>query len=293
MDSYAYLLLGLFLSSIWGVIWYFRKDLRSKLYKASAIGAVLGPVSEYWYLKDYWNPPRTFAWSIFSLEDILFGATVLGVSAVLYEAVSRRKPLTHDHSRLPSFIGLLIACVIALFIFTNLLGFSSIFVTSFLFLFAACFMVAHRTDLFIPSVSTGGLLLVIIIPIYLLLFELLFRDFWREYWFLYDTPTGWIVSRSLPCTVLIWYFSLGTVGGIFSHFIRGTAPLFAPSITKLILKRGLGVLCVTIGVISLVTPFTPGSWLAIVGLELLGFGFLIPKPIRKVWDKHKPAIFRK
>jgi len=35
-----------------------------------------------------------------------------------------------------------------------------------------------------------------------------------------------------------------------------------------------------IGLIALITPFTPGSWLIFVGLELLGIRFLL-------WDKIK------
>jgi len=292
MDTYAYLFLGLFLSIIWGVVCYLRKDLRTKLYKASAIGAVVGPLSEYWYSKDYWNPPRMFSWGVFSIEDVLFGAAVLGISAVLYEAVSRRKSLPKDKGRPLLFLGLFLACALGVFVFTDLLGFPSIFVTAFLFLFAAAFMVAHRTDLFLPSIATGGLLLVVITTAYLLLFGIFFPNFWRDYLFLYDTSLGWMLSHSVPFTELLWHFSLGCVGGISSHFIRGTAPLFAPSITKLILKRGLGVLLVSVGIISLVTPFTPGSWLAIVGLELLGLGFLIPKPIRKTWEKYKPTFLK-
>ena len=32
---------------------------------------------------------------------------------------------------------------------------------------------------------------------------------------------------------------------------------------------------IVIGLAALVTPFTPGSWLALIGLELVGFGFLL------------------
>lgn len=35
-------------------------------------------------------------------------------------------------------------------------------------------------------------------------------------------------------------------------------------------KKAIGVLLVVIGLLALVTPLTPGSWLAFVGLELLG-----------------------
>lgn len=50
-----------------------------------------------------------------------------------------------------------------------------------------------------------------------------------------------------------------------------------------ILRMVAGVLLVIIGLAALFTPLTPGSWLALIGLELLGFGFLIPKKVRTMW----------
>jgi hypothetical protein len=46
-------------------------------------------------------------------------------------------------------------------------------------------------------------------------------------------------------------------------------------ILKNILKKTIGVILIIVGLVALVTPFTPGSWLALIGLELLGFGFLL------------------
>ena len=51
------------------------------------------------------------------------------------------------------------------------------------------------------------------------------------------------------------------------------------------LKKIIGVLLIIIGLAALFTPFTPGSWLIFVGLELLGFRILF-------WDKIK-ARFQK
>lgn len=39
----------------------------------------------------------------------------------------------------------------------------------------------------------------------------------------------------------------------------------------------IGVLLVIVGLLALVTPLTPGSWLAVVGLELLGLRFILGK----------------
>ena len=49
------------------------------------------------------------------------------------------------------------------------------------------------------------------------------------------------------------------------------------------IKKTAGVILVFIGLAALLTPFTPGSWLVFVGLELLGFRFLL-------WDKIKQQL---
>lgn len=46
------------------------------------------------------------------------------------------------------------------------------------------------------------------------------------------------------------------------------------------LRRALGIVLIIIGLAALFTPLTPGSWLALIGLELLGIGFLIPATVR-------------
>jgi protein-S-isoprenylcysteine O-methyltransferase Ste14 len=44
---------------------------------------------------------------------------------------------------------------------------------------------------------------------------------------------------------------------------------------KPVLKKIIGVILIVLGLAALVTPFTPGSWLALIGLQLVGLGFLL------------------
>jgi uncharacterized protein YqgC (DUF456 family) len=46
---------------------------------------------------------------------------------------------------------------------------------------------------------------------------------------------------------------------------------------KRILRVILGVILIIIGVMALITPFTPGSWLAVIGLELVGLRLLVQR----------------
>ena len=45
------------------------------------------------------------------------------------------------------------------------------------------------------------------------------------------------------------------------------------------LKIVLGVVLVLVGVLALLTPLTPGSWLALIGLEILGLRLLVERKI--------------
>ena len=46
-------------------------------------------------------------------------------------------------------------------------------------------------------------------------------------------------------------------------------------------RRVVGALCIICGLIAIVTPLTPGSWLIPIGLEVLGFRIVFWEKILK------------
>ena len=44
-------------------------------------------------------------------------------------------------------------------------------------------------------------------------------------------------------------------------------------------RIALGILLMILGVLALLTPFTPGSWLALIGLELLGLRLVFQRKL--------------
>jgi uncharacterized membrane protein HdeD (DUF308 family) len=52
-------------------------------------------------------------------------------------------------------------------------------------------------------------------------------------------------------------------------------------------KIVVGVILIIIGILALITPFTPGSWLAFVGLELLGIRVAFWEKIKDKFIKPK------
>ena len=56
-------------------------------------------------------------------------------------------------------------------------------------------------------------------------------------------------------------------------------------------KIVVGILLIIVGFLALITPLTPGSWLAIVGLELLGFKLLSKKKLFEYYEMAKNYFF--
>jgi hypothetical protein len=52
------------------------------------------------------------------------------------------------------------------------------------------------------------------------------------------------------------------------------------------MKKVIGIIFILLGIAALVTPFTPGSWLVFVGLELLGVRIAF-------WEKIKTKFINK
>lgn len=55
---------------------------------------------------------------------------------------------------------------------------------------------------------------------------------------------------------------------------------------KILVKKTIGILLIIIGLLALVTPFTPGSWLVFVGLEFFGFRISFWDKIKAWFQKH-------
>jgi hypothetical protein len=54
-------------------------------------------------------------------------------------------------------------------------------------------------------------------------------------------------------------------------------------------KFAIGIFLVLVGVLAAVTPLTPGSWLALVGLELIGIRVLTGKWFRALFSR-RPRV---
>ena len=221
LDRWIFLLLGLCLLAAWGVFAALREDLRAPMLKLSAVGAVAGLVSEIWYFRDYWRPPTLAGVGRPSLEDALFGFAVTGVGFAVSKVVHGRRLTTGAPRRYGTTAALAAGGFVALAAGTGLFGWNSIFVSSAAFLAAAAVMAALRPDLAGTALESALLLVVIVVPVYVVLFDVVSPAYWDRYWLLAGTAFGTRVLGNIPVTELLWYASWGALAGIGYEFTTG------------------------------------------------------------------------
>ncbi len=60
---------------------------------------------------------------------------------------------------------------------------------------------------------------------------------------------------------------------------------------RTVLKKSLGIIFIVLGFLALITPFSPGSWLILVGLEILGLRLLLERKLSSVLkEKHRKKL---
>lgn len=220
IDLYAYLLLGLFFLILWILCYCLRKDLRPLMMKVSIAGAIVGPLSEIWYFRDYWSPLTIVGQGVISPEDVLFGFAVFGVAFAALPVVTGRR---FTQSSPPSWwmlIVFLVSFFPAFFLLTDVGGINSIITASLVMLLWAVAVVILRREMLWHSLMSGVLLAGFSIVIYLALLNVA-TEYLSKYWFLWGTPLGLTVLGGVPLTEIIWYFCLGCCASVIAPYVEG------------------------------------------------------------------------
>jgi hypothetical protein len=68
----AYLVGSLIFGVVWAVLFTLRKDLRREMLSLSLLAGIMGPLSEHFYLQDYWQPEYWLP-GFLRIEDFLAG----------------------------------------------------------------------------------------------------------------------------------------------------------------------------------------------------------------------------
>ena len=227
MHQFVYILFGIFLLLVWYVIYFFKKDIRKRMVKASLFGGFSGLIAEYWYLKDYWRPPTVLGNAIVSVEDFFVGFVIIGISMALYNFVFNKKAIRLEKPRKKLFLGMFAIGILSMICLPYYLGYNTMLVSPIAFLIFTAIIIHFRRDLIRKAIFSGLLLLLVVLPIYALLFNVISPDYWSKYWLLANTSYGVKVLGNIPLIEIFWYFSWGSFGGVCYDFYSGTKTVSA------------------------------------------------------------------
>ena len=219
MYNYLYFIGSLFFLFVWGLFFYLRKDLRKEMFIMSLLILPLGPISEYWYFKDYWQPELLYPW-IINIEDLIFAWSIGGIGAVAYEiffnkTLSKRRNQTKNSVLMWFFV-----LTICAFIVGKLLGINSIFASSFAFILCALLILISRKNLWKDILFSGILTALIMFLIYAFFLPQIPTNYWHN-WLIYGTKYDFLLFGTVPLTELIWGFSWGMAVGALYEFWQG------------------------------------------------------------------------
>src|ERR1043165_2647321 len=160
--KYSYLGYSLIFVFIWILFYVLRPDLRRRMFVFSIVITPLGPLSEIWFLKDYWRRDTILGYPI-GIEDAIFSFAIAGIAYGIYKIFFNRK--AEKSSDRPAQAWLVFAffviTILPLLVLTNLLGVNSIFSSALSFFLIAAVIWAFRSDLLQPSIVSGVLVLAL------------------------------------------------------------------------------------------------------------------------------------
>lgn len=220
--TYTYLFADMIIGfPLWVVLFFARSDLRHKILAFSILGGIAGPISEVWYIKDYWHPLTITGWPI-SIEDVLFGFFVGGIGSVVYEELFG-KHFAKRHKRSYPWILLtfpLITFIIFLFSRISLIHLNSIYVSFIAFFLTTVVILYKRRDLFSDALWSGilgGIIFFVGYVVLLYFFPHMFERMW-----LLQNISG-IRFYNIPFEELVWAFTYGLMAGPIYECYAGLA----------------------------------------------------------------------
>ena len=218
--QYSYLGYSLIFILVWLIFYILRPDLRRRMLIFSLIIMPLGPLSEFWFLKDYWRRPTITGYPI-SVEDAIFSFAIGGIAYSIYKVFFNMTVAEgHDQPRGWLVIAFLIIIILPLFILTDVLNINSIFSSTFSLVLIAVFTWILRPDLLKPSIVSGILVVILFFLVYKLM-QVIFPSA-IEYWCTGCNPLGLRIS-GINIEELLWDFAWGLAGGTMVEATTGEA----------------------------------------------------------------------
>lgn len=221
MYEYSYFTLALLLLILWFALFFWRPDLRSKMFFMSLPLGIFGTFLELIYRADWWASPSIFGFPV-NPESFLYGFSLAGIAAVLYEEVFKkrikpRKLSRSENSRKHVNFWILSVCFATghLLLFYGL-HFNSLASTLVMFGGALAVVWIRRPDLIVDSVASGILLVFVSALVYGLV-NFITPGWIDALWYFHFFPDK-VAILGYPLEEVFFYFFFGAVVGPFYEF---------------------------------------------------------------------------
>ncbi|MBI2639412.1 MAG: hypothetical protein HYW90_00770 [Candidatus Sungbacteria bacterium] len=216
MYEFLYLKIGLLMLVCWIILFFLKPAQRKEMMITSLLGGIAGPIQELWYTKDYWSPSYFGNWPW--IEDILFGFSVFGVTAIFYEVFigSRIKEVADKDQHPLVFLSLTLIGTIGMGLFVPVVN--SIYAAIISFIIVWAIIITFRKDLFIPSLASAVLITVFAFLGYKVV--LAANPGIIEAWWMLKNISGILIS-GIPLEEYLWFFTEGLAFGTLYEFWQG------------------------------------------------------------------------
>jgi hypothetical protein len=220
---YVYAIGSIFFLAVWLIIYIFVPKSRGAILWSSIAWGHAGPISEYWHLKDYWNPVymRRFEvgnWS-FGVEDYFFAFAYGGLAAGIFDILARKSgEIELKQFYLGGFIKLLLVVIFCLFIMgvmTALLNFNSLHAISITLFAGGTIIIILRPRWTLAAIQTGIISGIFMWRFYWGFYLELFPHVVDNWW--YQAALTGISVGGVPIEELIWASTAFFVGPVFRY----------------------------------------------------------------------------
>lgn len=220
MFSHMYIWLAVYFLLWWFFLYFWKKEYRKEMFVVGILGLFSGPLVQITHLKDWWQPLFLYNNFPLKIEDLIFGFSIAGVGAVIYQEIrglKEKKIKKLTPSIFTNFIFILtpFALFFSLFYF---FGVHSFWTSVISLTMMALFVVKKRIDLFHSMILSGVFLTIIAFVFYTIALSINPAWFEQE-WFL-DRLSG-IFVFSIPIEELVWYFFAGLTLSAIWEFVNG------------------------------------------------------------------------
>jgi hypothetical protein len=217
--KYSYLGYSLIFLSIWIIFFILRPDLRRRMLIFSLIITPLGPLSEIWFLRDYWRRPTITGYPI-SIEDAIFAFAIGGIAYSIYKVFFNMTavPSEDQPRRAWLVIAFFVITFLPLVLLTDLLHVNSIFSSALSLFLIAILTWVLRPDLLKSSIVSGLMIVVLFFFVYKGM-QVIFPGA-IEYWCMGCNPLGIRVS-GINIEELLWDFTWGLAGSTMVEVVTG------------------------------------------------------------------------